>query len=249
MNMDQSDELARRAAVHAALGEPARLAMVDALSLSDAAPSELQALVGLPSNLVAHHLKVLEHAGLVTRLRSEGDRRRTYLRLVPEALELSLPTAFAAPRVVFVCTHNSARSQLAVALWRRSSTVPVASAGTRPAAAVHPGARATAKRHGLRLHGSLPRAVPDVVRPEDFVVTVCDSAHEELGAAARLHWSVPDPVRVGSDQAFDRTIDELTRRVGDLATRVTAPAPTPAPQPLTQPEPLTQPQPRIEDLP
>jgi len=229
MTTDRSEELLRRAAVHAALGEPARLAMVDALSLSDASPSELQALVGLPSNLVAHHVKVLEHAGLVTRLHSEGDRRRTYLRLVPEALELVLRTAFAVPRVVFVCTHNSARSQLAVALWRRRSVVPVASAGTHPAARVHPGALATAERHGLPLHSALPRAVTEVVRPEDFVVTVCDSAHEELGAAARLHWSIPDPVRVGSDQSFDDAVDELTRRVGDLAARVTAPGPAPTP--------------------
>ena len=235
MNTDRSIELTRRAEVHAALGDPARLAIVDALSLSDAAPSELQALVGLPSNLVAHHLKVLEHAGLVTRLRSQGDRRRTYLQLLPGALDLLLPTTFTAPRVVFVCTHNSARSQLAVALWSQTSAVPVTSAGTHPAARVHPGALATAQRHVLALHAHLPRAVPDVVRPEDFLVTVCDSAHEELGVAARLHWSIPDPVRVGSDQAFDDAVDELTRRVGDLATHLTAPAParaeTPAPTP------------------
>lgn len=237
MKTDRSSELTRRAEVHAALGEPARLAIVEALSLGDAGPSELQALVGLRSNLVAHHLKVLEHAGLVTRLRSQGDRRRTYLRLIPESLELLLPTSFTAPRVVFVCTHNSARSQLAVALWSRSSTVPVASAGTHPAARLHPGALATARRHGLALHGSVPRALPDVVRPEDFLVTVCDSAHEELGVAARLHWSIPDPVRVGSDQAFDDAVDELTRRVGDLATHLTEPTPGPVPTQTPTPTP------------
>lgn len=214
-------QLEQRAKVHAALSEPPRLAVVDALSLGDASPSEIQALLELPSNLLAHHLKVLEDAGLVTRSRSEGDRRRTYLRLVPGVLDgLLSPAMAAAPRVVFVCTQNSARSQLAVALWRRRSQVPVTSAGTDPAKRLDPGALAAAHRHGLPLRRSRPRAIHDVVQPGDFVVTVCDAAHERLGAAARLHWSIPDPVRVGSDAAFDRALDELTQRVGDLASRL-----------------------------
>lgn len=225
MDIDASSALDRRAKVHAALGEPARLAVVDALNLGDASPSELQAMLQVPSNLLAHHLKVLEEAGVVTRSRSEGDRRRTYLQLVAGTLEGLVPEAWTAtPRVVFVCTHNSARSQLAVALWRRQSQVPVASAGTNPSAHLHPGALATAQRHGLPLRRSRPRPFTDVVRADDFVVTVCDAAHEELGVSAHLHWSIPDPVPVGSDDAFDRTLEELTRRVGDFATRVnTAP--------------------------
>jgi protein-tyrosine-phosphatase len=213
----------RRAAVHAALAEPARLAIVDALLFGDASPSELQVLVDLPSNLVAHHLNVLQRARIVTRTPSQGDRRRTYLRLVPGALDgLSPGTLRAAPRVLFVCTQNSARSPLAVALWRRRSSVPAASAGTSPARWMHPGTVAVARRHGLPLRRSRPRQVDDVVRAGDLVVTVCDSAHERLGAAARLHWSIPDPVRVGSDAAFDRAFDELSRRVGDLAPRFDA---------------------------
>ena len=62
--------LERRAAIHAALGEPARLAMVDALIFGDAAPGELGELLGLPSNLLAHHLRVLEEAGVVRRARA-----------------------------------------------------------------------------------------------------------------------------------------------------------------------------------
>jgi protein-tyrosine-phosphatase/DNA-binding HxlR family transcriptional regulator len=222
MNADQVEDLRRRAAVHAALAEAPRLAIVDALILGDASPSELQALLDLPSNLLAHHVKVLEQAGLVTRSRSEGDRRRTYLRLVPGVLDPLGPVAsHTAPRVLFVCTHNSARSQLAVALWRRRSDVPVASAGTRPADRVHPGALAAARRHRLPLRRVRPRPIDDVMEAGDFVVTVCDSAHEDLGAAAaRLHWSIPDPVRVGSDEAFDRAFEELTRRVADLAPHV-----------------------------
>jgi len=136
MNTEQSSDLARRAAVHAALADPARLLITDALSEGDASPSELATLLGMPSNLVAHHLAVLEQADLVSRRRSEGDRRRTYLRLVPGAFDsLARPGAQAARRVLFVCTANSARSHLAAALWRRASEIPAASAGTRPAAA------------------------------------------------------------------------------------------------------------------
>jgi len=103
----------------------------------------------MPSNLLAHHLRVLEAAGLLTRTRSEGDRRRSYLRLQLETLDRLLPPPIATtPRVVFVCTANSARSQLAVALWQRASQVPAASAGTHPAARIHPGAVAAAARHG-----------------------------------------------------------------------------------------------------
>ncbi len=158
MNAEQSSGLARRAAVHAALADPARLQITDTLLAGDASPSELAALLGMPSNLLAHHLHVLEQAGVITRRRSEGDRRRTYLQLVPGTLDslAALPVR-AARRVLFVCTANSARSHLAAALWRRASTVPVASAGTHPAAAIDPGAIAAAARHRLPLPRLRPR--------------------------------------------------------------------------------------------
>ena len=73
--------------MHAALADPARLAITDTLADGDASPSELAGMLAMPSNLLAHHLKVLEETGLVTRHRSEGDRRRIYLRLVPGALD------------------------------------------------------------------------------------------------------------------------------------------------------------------
>lgn len=76
MNFEQSD-LARRAAVYAALGDPGRLAIVDALLLGEASPTELQRLLVMPSNLLAHHVRVLEKVGVVSRHRSEADRRRT----------------------------------------------------------------------------------------------------------------------------------------------------------------------------
>lgn len=213
------DEMRRRAGVHAALGDPARLAIADALAAGDASPSELQRLLGMPSNLVAHHLRTLERAGLVTRGRSEHDRRRTYLSLDPSGLAGLLPRSpLDADRVVFVCTGNSARSQLAAALWADGSSIPTTSAGTHPADRVHPGAVAVARRRGLTMLPTTPRGLHGVLRPRDLVVTVCDSAHEGHPGTApgRLHWSVPDPVRSGSDQAFEQTFDQLTDRVDRL---------------------------------
>ena len=84
-----------------------------------------------------------------------------------------------------------------------------------------PGAVAVAARHDLSLAGAAPRLLDDVRRDGDLVVTVCDNAHEEIGADADLHWSVPDPVPVGDDAAFDAAFDEIARRVDDLAPRVT----------------------------
>ena len=125
MNSEQNESLARRAAVHAALADPARLRITDALGDGDASPKELAAMLAMPSNLLAHHLHVLEQAGIITRRRSEGDRRRTYLQLIPGALEsLAAPAARAALRVLFVCTANSARSHLAAALWRQRQQRP-----------------------------------------------------------------------------------------------------------------------------
>ena len=221
MSIEPKPDLHQRAAVHSALADPARLSIVDALTLGDLSPSELRLRLGMSSNLMAHHLKVLAQQGLLTRTRSEADRRRTYLRLVPESLHGVLPGATACvSRVVFVCTANSARSQLAAALWRRASTVPVASAGTHPADVIDPRAVAVAARNGMPLPGRRPRRIDHVVGGTDFLVTVCDAAHEELDGTAALHWSVPDPVTVGTDSAFETAFADLAVRVTDMAARV-----------------------------
>src|ERR1700721_4560858 len=111
MNAEQNLDLAWRAAVHAALADPARLQIADTLLAGDASPSDLAALLAMPSNLLAHHLHVLEQAGLITRRRSDGDRRRAYLQLAPGTPgSLTRPAARQADRVLFVCTANSARS-------------------------------------------------------------------------------------------------------------------------------------------
>jgi protein-tyrosine-phosphatase/DNA-binding HxlR family transcriptional regulator len=221
MNTEWQAEIERRAALHAVLSDPGRLAVVELLSLGDRAPSELSAELGMASNLVAHHVGVLVEHGLVSRRRSEGDRRRTYLHLTPDAA--IVPSGWTMPRprrVLFVCTANSARSHLAAALWHRTSRISAASAGTHPAGAVAPGALAAAARHHLPLRDAKPRLLSDVRRDGDLVVTVCDNAHEEIGDVADLHWSVPDPVPAASDEAFDAALEEIARRVDDLAPRI-----------------------------
>jgi len=221
MFAERNSDLARRAAVHAALADPARLVITDTLLAGDAAPSELAVMLAMPSNLLAHHLHVLEQAGVITRRRSEGDRRRNYLQLIPGALDgLTAPPARAARRVLFVCTANSARSHLAAALWRRASGVPAVSAGTHPAAAIDPGAIAAAGRHRLPLPRLRPRHMSEVRREDDLVVTVCDLAHEELGDAAAVHWSIPDPVPAGDPGSFDAALAQLADRVGRFAPRL-----------------------------
>jgi protein-tyrosine-phosphatase len=218
--------------MHAALGEPSRLAVVDALLLGDRSPGELAEVLELPSNLLAHHLRVLERAGVIARARSEADRRRGYVRLLPAALASSWPApVVVAPRVVFVCTRNSARSQLAAALWSRRSDVPVASAGTHPAPRVHPAAAAVGRRHGLRLGRARTARVAAVAEPEDLLVAVCDSAYEELGARHdQVHWSVPDPVRDGTEAAFERAYRDLETRVDRLAPAVVGTGQRPLPE-------------------
>jgi protein-tyrosine-phosphatase len=207
--------LATRAARHAALGDPARLMIVDALASSDRSPHELGLLTGLASNLLAHHLAVLEHAGVVTRTRSHADGRRRYVRLVPAAFDALTPRPPLSRRpALFVCTRNSARSQLAAALWRRLAAAPAVSAGTHPADRVHPGAVAAARRARLSLRGAVPRCLDEVGPFPDLVVTVCDQAHEELAPDPTwLHWSITDPVESGTPEAFDRALDALRQRI------------------------------------
>ena len=224
MSAEVNSDTVTRASIFAALADPGRLAIVDRLLLGDASPTEIQLLMSMPSNLVAHHVRVLEKAGVVRRIRSEGDRRRTYLCVNTDMLELMVPSAARrAHRVVFVCTQNSARSQLAAAIWHRRSTVPAASAGTHPVDEIHPGALAAARRHNLPMDPRTPRHLDDVVAPDDLIIAVCDNAHEEMPTnMPRMHWSIPDPARISLPEAFDRAFDELARRINYLAPRLEA---------------------------
>lgn len=118
--------------------------------------------------------------------------------------------------MLFVCSHNSARSQLAAALWTARTGRRASSAGTRPAARVHRGAVAAARRAGLSLADSVPTTIGDVPASAQ-VVTVCDVVHEELVAGAEWwHWSIPDPVEAGDAAAFDSVVAELDARIASV---------------------------------
>lgn len=215
------DEVVR---LHQALAEPARLKIAQAVFTADASPGELAALLRISSNLLAHHLNVLEAAGVVHRQQSEGDRRRLYVTLDPRqwvarqiAAGLTAP-ARSASRVAFVCTHNSARSQLAAAHWScHYPALQAVSAGTHPAAAVHPRAVALARRVGLPLNATSTRAIEDTVAADDLVIAVCDRVHEELpDQLRRMHWSIPDPAALNTDQAFTDAYRQLSDRIARL---------------------------------
>ncbi|GAA0351719.1 MAG: helix-turn-helix domain-containing protein [Micropruina glycogenica] len=214
-------ELESRAQAYAALGDPSRLAIVDLLGLADLAPGELGASLDIPTNLMAHHLQILEQAGLISRRRSEGDGRRTYVLRTPACNRL-LGAGSRLPRprgVAFICSQNSARSQLAEHYWRTISNISATSAGTHPAPRVHPDAITVARRHGLDLTHATPKLTGDILTGDELLIAVCDRAYEELDTQP-LHWSVPDPARAGSPGAFETAYDELTRRVDLLAASI-----------------------------
>lgn len=212
-------EVELRARRHTALGDPARLAIVDELTVSDRAPIELREMLDIPGNLLAHHLDVLEDVGLIERTRSSGDGRRRYVHLVLDALDGLAPhREIAQGSALFVCTANSARSQLAAALWRDVLDEPAYSAGTHPAETVSTGAVAAAKRAGLDLTRATPQHLDDIAATPALVITVCDQAHEELeGHPDWLHWSIPDPVPVNTKAAYDGVVAELRERIASFA--------------------------------
>ncbi len=168
------DPLERRAAIHAALGEPARLAIVDELRVTDRSPGELAHQLHLSTNLLTHHLDVLESLGLIERIGSSGDRRRKYVRLRhgPLAALDAVPPPRPA-RTLFLCTHNSARSQLAAALWTARTGTPALSAGT------HPAERVSSRSHRCR---PPRRAGSAQCRPED---DRCDRSRRAGGHRVR----------------------------------------------------------------
>lgn len=219
-------EITRRAAIHAALADTQRLKIVDALATRDLAPGELGDLLGLSSSLLAHHLKTLATAGIVRRRRSDGDGRRSYVSLRWDDAVVAATAAASrhldATRVVFVCTENSARSQMAAALLAARGTVEVGSAGTHPGEAIHPDALAQIDAHGLAPVSARPAGLDGALRPGDLVIAVCDNAYEELDDEMDLlHWSVPDPATRPEPDAFAASFASLGRRVERLADSLT----------------------------
>ena len=202
---------------------------------------ELTGLVGEPQNLVSYHLGKLREGRLVSARRSSADRRDAYytvdlarvggllsatggalhpgLRLTP-AVATSC-RARDTVRVLFLCTGNSARSQMAeaLAIARSGGVVEAYSAGSHPKP-LHPNAvRVMRDEHGLDLAAHRP-SICDVFVDQrfDWVISLCDRVREVCpefpGHPETIHWSIPNPAAGDSDDdatypLFQQTAAEL----------------------------------------
>lgn len=234
-------------AVLTLLAHDIRWSIIRALVPSDYRVHELVARLHKPMNVISYHLRLLREAALVTERRSTADARDVYYHLdltqlqtrylaagheVVPALTASVASdAVSAPptprdpvRILFLCTHNSARSQLAEAITRHvgGPHLVVQSAGTEPAA-VHPMALAVLAEKQIATSGLVPSHVTEVADQSfDYVITVCDRARETCptfpGHPEMLHWSFPDPSLVADGpiaqrRAFEETASQLLTRI------------------------------------
>ena len=229
-----------------AAGHPLRWRLLSELARGDRQVRELTGLLGEQQSLVSYHLGLLRKADLVRTRRSSADGRDIYyrldlvrcgrlltatggalhpgLRLVP-----SSPATGPATRVLFLCTGNSSRSQMAEAMLRRRSDGRVAafSAGSRPKP-IHPEAVAVMAGHGIDLGTARPKHFDEFTgRHFDHVITLCDRVREVCpafpGRPLTAHWSMPDPAADPAGRpAFDRTAAELTERIEFLLHTVAA---------------------------
>jgi ArsR family transcriptional regulator, arsenate/arsenite/antimonite-responsive transcriptional repressor / arsenate reductase (thioredoxin) len=202
---------------------PLRWRLLRELARSDRQVRELRALLGQPQSLVSYHLGQLRAGGLVTMRRSSADRRDAYysidlarcgelitaagaalhpgLRLIPPPPgELPAPT-----RVLFLCTGNSARSQMAEALAERqgAGALEAASAGSRPKP-LHPNAVRVMREHDIDISGRTSKHLDTFAGQRfDYVISLCDRVREVCpefpGHPQVIHWSVPDPASGGTD--------------------------------------------------
>jgi protein-tyrosine-phosphatase len=222
------------------------------LSRSDRRVHELTDRLGEPQNLVSYHLKALRAAGLVSSKRSAADGRDTYYRIEFErcaelwctasaALQPGLHLEADAPgrvprtgiRVLFLCTGNSARSQMAEAFLRRRTEgrVDVRSAGSHPKV-VHPDAVRAMAEHDIDISQCTAKHLRRYARTRfDHVITLCDKVREICpefpGHPETAHWSVADPALEdgtpgASYRAFARTAAEIERRVAVFAAQLIA---------------------------
>jgi protein-tyrosine-phosphatase/DNA-binding transcriptional ArsR family regulator len=252
------------------LGDSLRWQLVDELGRSDRRVGELVQLVGKPQNLVSYHLAELRRSGIVRARRSSADRRDVYYRadllrcrdLLGGAARSLHPALSLVPtppsddgarrdraRVLFLCTGNSARSQIAEALveHRSAGTVEARSAGSHPKP-LHPNAVRVMAERGVDIAGRRSKSVLRFARSRfDRVTTLCDKVREVCpdfrGAPVTAHWSIADPAAEGdSDEetypAFRAVADEIDIRVtmllADLATRPRDPTIGKEPPCLTQ---------------
>src|SRR3954470_3344028 len=230
------------------LGHPHRWAILSHLEHSDQRVGELTELVEQPQNLVSYHLRELRDAGLVSSRRSSFDGRDAYYRVDFDRCSALLCDAGAALhpgsrlevrphapprrgakalRVLFLCTGNSARSQMAAALAEERSghAITARSACSHPKA-LHLNAVRVMAARGIDISGNTTRHLRRYARSHfDSVVTLCDKVREVCpefpGDPAAVHWSIPDPAGEGATDdetypAFERTADELEGRVRHL---------------------------------
>jgi ArsR family transcriptional regulator, arsenate/arsenite/antimonite-responsive transcriptional repressor / arsenate reductase (thioredoxin) len=222
-------------------GHPLRWRLLQELAGGDRRVGELCLLAGRPQSLVSYHLRRLRDGGLVSARRSSADGRDTYYVLdlagcrglladTGEALHPGLGPPAAghrtgiAARLLFLCTGNSSRSQIAEALAEQLSDGAVAavSAGSHPKP-VHPNAVRVMRPRGVDLSRRRSKHLSEFAgRTFDHVITLCDRVREICpefpGAPEAIHWSIPDPAREpgGDDEtlpAFERTAAELTVRI------------------------------------
>ena len=240
-------------------GHPLRWRMLHELSRSDRRVHELTELVGQPQNLVSYHLGQLRDAGVVAARRSSADRRDTYytvdlaglgalLAATGGALHPGLRLETPAPdvaevagiRVLFLCTGNSARSQIAEALAveRSRGLLDARSAGSHPKP-LHPNAvRVMRERYGIDLEGCRSKHLGEFEAERfDRVITLCDRVREVCpefpGAPVTAHWSMPDPASGDDDPvdtypAFEQIATELETRIGFLLADLATSDPMPA---------------------
>lgn len=224
------------------LANDLRWGLLKALTISDLQVNELVAQLQQPMNLVSYHLKKMREDALVTMRRSEADGRDVYYSLdlnrlrqmyleagtaLHPALGWNLPiketSRLQHQRILFVCTHNSARSQMAEGLLRHLSEgyLDVLSAGSHPTV-VHPDAIRTMADFGIDIRQQQSRPLSNVEgQPFDYVITVCDKAREVCptfpGSGAAIHWGFPDPVVIQDETerraVFEQTAQQLKSRI------------------------------------
>ncbi len=236
-------------------GHPLRWRLLGELARSDRRVGELCVLAGRRQSLVSYHLRQLRDGGLVSMQRSAADGRDTYyildlarcgelLASAGVALHPGLATAPRPPlrehaaktaRVLFLCTGNSARSQIAEALAERLSggAVSAASAGSKPKP-LHPNAVRVMREWSIDIAGRRSKHLDEFAAEGfDYVISLCDRVRETCpefpGGPELIHWSVPDPAREpGTDDetlpAFGRTADELAARIPFLLDRIASSA-------------------------
>ncbi len=226
-------------------GHPLRWQLLRELALSDRQVRELTMALRKPQSLVSYHLARLRAGQLVSMRRSSADGRDAYYHVdlarcrellaaaggaLHPGLALAPPVGegYAARgrrvRVLFLCTGNSTRSQIAEALLRKlaGDAVEAYSAGSHPKS-VHPNAIRVMRERGIDISSNGSKPLSRFARQRfDYVVTLCDRVREVCpefpGGPARIHWSIADPALEGdtgedSYPAFQRTAADIENRV------------------------------------